>query len=81
MCWASSKIPGIGDTLNIGPGAGGQGSLTGVFQNRLHALGQRYLGKGKHSIGFGGSYSFTQLNIRDRRPTRARVASNDLGQF
>jgi hypothetical protein len=76
-----SKIPGIGDTLNIGPGAGGQGSLTGVFQNRLMPSGNAIWVKGKHSIGFGGSYSFTQLNIRDRRPGTGTVASNDFGQF
>jgi hypothetical protein len=76
-----SKIPGISDTLNIGPGAGGQGSLTGVFQNRLMPSGNAIWVKGKHSIGFGGSYSFTQLNIRDRRPGTGTVASNDYGQF
>jgi Carboxypeptidase regulatory-like domain len=76
-----SKIPGISDTLNIGPGAGGQGSLTGVFQNRLMPSGNAIWVKGKHSVGFGGSYSFTQLNIRDRRPGTGTVASNDYGQF
>ncbi len=76
-----SKVPGIGDTLNIGPGAGGQGSLTGVFQNRLQPSGNAIWVKGKHSIGFGGSYSFTQLNIRDRRPGTGTIASNDFGQF
>ncbi len=76
-----SKIAGISDTLNIGPGAGGQGSLTGVFQNRLMPSGNAIWVRGKHSIGFGGSYSFTQLNIRDRRPGTGTVASNDMGQF
>ncbi len=76
-----SKVPGIGDSLNIGPGAGGQGSLTGVFQNRLQPSGNAIWVKGKHSIGFGGSYSFTQLNIRDRRPGTGTIASNDFGQF
>jgi len=76
-----SKVPGISDTLNIGPGAGGQGSLTGVFQNRLQPSGNAIWVKGKHNIGFGGSYSFTQLNIRDRRPGTGTIASNDFGQF
>jgi Carboxypeptidase regulatory-like domain/TonB dependent receptor len=76
-----SKIPGIGDSLNIGASAGSQGSLTGVFQNRLQPSANAIWVKGKHSIGFGGSYSFTQLNIRDRRPGTGTVASNDLGQF
>jgi hypothetical protein len=77
----SSKIPGIGDSLNIGASAGSQGSLTGVFQNRLQPSANAIWVKGKHSIGFGGSYSFTQLNVRDRRPGTGTVASNDLGQF
>jgi hypothetical protein len=76
-----SKIPGIGDSLNIGAGATSQGSLTGVFQNRLMPSGNAIWVKGKHSIGFGSSYSFTQLNIRDRRPGTGTVASNDFGQF
>ncbi len=76
-----SKVPGIGDTLNIGPGAGGQGSLTGVFQNRLMPSGNAIWVHGKHSIGFGGAYSYTQLNIRDRRPGTGTIASNDFGQF
>jgi hypothetical protein len=76
-----SKIPGIGDSLNIGANATSQGSLTGVFQNRLMPSGNAIWVKGKHSIGFGSSYSFTQLNIRDRRPGTGTVASNDFGQF
>ena len=78
----NSKVPGIGDALNIGPGAGDQGSFTGVFQNRLQPSGNAIWVRGKHSIGFGGSYSYTQLNIRDRRTgIGSGVASADLGQF
>jgi Carboxypeptidase regulatory-like domain/TonB dependent receptor len=78
----SSKVSGESDSLNIGPGAGDQGSFTGVFQNRLQPSGNAIWVKGKHSIGFGGSYSFTQLNIRDRRTgIGSGVASADLGQF
>jgi Carboxypeptidase regulatory-like domain/TonB dependent receptor len=77
----NSKIPGISDTLNIGASAQSQGSLTGVFQNRLQPSGNAIWVHGKHSIGFGGSYSFTQLNIRDRRPGTGTIASNDFGQF
>jgi hypothetical protein len=77
----NSKIPGISDTLNIGSGAGAQGALTGVFQNRLMPSGNAIWVKGKHSIGFGGSYSYTQLNIRDRRPGTGTIASDDFGQF
>jgi hypothetical protein len=76
-----SKIQGVSDTLNIGPGASAQGSLTGVFQNRLQPSGNALWTKGKHTIGFGGSYSFTQLNTADRRAGIGSVASADFGQF
>jgi Carboxypeptidase regulatory-like domain/TonB dependent receptor len=76
-----SKVPGIGDSLNIGPNATSQGSNTGVFQNRLQPSANAIWVKGKHNIGFGGSYSFTQLNTIDRRPGTGTVASADLGQF
>jgi hypothetical protein len=76
-----SKVPGISDTLNIGPNATSQGSNTGVFQNRLQPSGNAIWTRGKHTIGFGGSYSFTQLNTIDRRPGTGSVASADLGQF
>ena len=42
-----SKIPGIGDSLNIGANATSQGSLTGVFQNRLMPSGNGIWVKGK----------------------------------
>ncbi len=77
----NQKIPGISDALNIGPSAGQTGSLTGVFQNRLQPSGNAILQLGKHSIGFGGSYSFTQLNTIDRRTGIGSVVSSDLGQF
>jgi len=77
----NQKIPGIPDTLNIGPSAGQTGSFTGVFQNRLQPSGNAIWQLGKHSIGFGGSYSFTQLNTIDRRPGTGSVVSADLGQF
>jgi Carboxypeptidase regulatory-like domain/TonB dependent receptor len=76
-----SKITGISDTLNIGPGAGQTGSFTGVFQNRLQPSGNAIWQLGKHSVGFGGSYSFTQLNTIDRRPGTGSAATDDLGQF
>ena len=60
-------MPGTSDTLNIGPNATSQGSNTGVFQNRLQPSGNAIWTRGKHTIGFGGSYSFTQLNTSDHR--------------
>ena len=62
------KLPGApSDALNIGPNATSQGTNTGVFQNRLQPSGNAIWTRGKHAIGFGGSYSFTQLNTIDHR--------------
>jgi Carboxypeptidase regulatory-like domain/TonB dependent receptor len=76
-----SKVAGISDSLNIGPGASAQGSLTGVFQNRWQPSANALWTKGKHTIGFGASYSFTQLNTIDRRAGIGSVATADFGQF
>ncbi|HEY0795812.1 MAG TPA: carboxypeptidase regulatory-like domain-containing protein [Acidisarcina sp.] len=68
-------------TLDIGPGAGGQGSNTGVFQNRLMPSANAIWTLGRHSVTFGGSYAYTQLNTRDRRTGQGIVATADFGQF
>jgi len=68
-------------TLNIGPGSN-QGSLTGVFQNRLMPSGNAIWTLGKHTLAMGASWSHTQLNPRDRRPGVAGTTSSaDFGQF
>jgi hypothetical protein len=77
----SQKVDGIGDSLNIGPNATSQGSNTGVFQNRIEPSGNAIWSLGKHTVGFGGTYSYTQLNVRDRRTNTGSVASADFGQF
>ena len=77
----SNKPSGVNDTLNIGPNASGQGSNTGVFQNRLQPSGNAIWTLGKHTLGFGGSYSYTQLNTIDRRTGTGTIATADLSQF
>ena len=76
-----ANTPTTLQTLNIGPGSN-QGSLTGIFQNRLMPSGNATWIIGKHTLAFGGSWSHTQLNPRDRRPgTAGTTASADFGQF
>jgi hypothetical protein len=76
-----ANTPAGEQSLNIGPGSN-QGSLTGVFQNRLMPSANAIWTKGKHTASFGGSYAYTQLNNRDLRPGVAgTVASADFGQF
>ena len=75
------NTPTSQQTLNIGPGSN-QGSLTGVFQDRIMPSISAIWTKGNHTVAFGGSWSHTQLNPRDRRPGVAGTTSSaDFGQF
>jgi Carboxypeptidase regulatory-like domain/TonB dependent receptor len=73
-------LPGTG-ILNIGPNAEGQSSNTGVFQNRFQPSGSAIWSLGRHTLSFGGSYSYTQLNTIDKRPGTGTVATDDLSAF
>ncbi len=67
--------------LNIGPNAEGQSTNTGMFQNRLAPSGNAIWILGKHTISFGASYTYTQLNTIDKRTGTGTVASDDFSQF
>ena len=67
--------------LNIGPNAEGQASNTGMFQNRLAPSGSAVWMLGKHTLSFGTSYTYTQLNTIDKRTGTGTIASDDLSQF
>lgn len=76
-----SNTPGSLQSLNIGPGSN-QGSLTGVFQERFMPSVAAIWTKSKHTVAFGGSWSYTQLNPRDMRPgTAGTISTADFGQF
>ena len=68
-------------SLSVGPNAEYQGANTGVFQNRIMPSGTAIWTKGRHSLAFGGSWSYTQLNLRDRRTGTGNVASPDFVTF
>jgi hypothetical protein len=67
--------------LNIGPNAEGQSANTGVFQNRLAPSGNAIWMLGKHTVSFGASYTYTQLNTIDNRTGKGTVATDDFSQF
>ena len=67
--------------LNIGPNAEGQAANTGVFQNRWSPSGNAIWILGKHTISFGASYSYTQLNTIDKRTGTGTIATDDFSQF
>ncbi|MGB6975646.1 MAG: TonB-dependent receptor [Terracidiphilus sp.] len=67
--------------LNIGPNAEGQAPNTGVFQNRLAPSGNAIWTLGEHTISFGASYGYTQLNTIDKRTGTGTVATDDFSQM
>jgi hypothetical protein len=73
---------GIGTgILNIGPNAEGQSSNTGAFQNRFEPAGNAIWTLGRHTISFGTTYSYTQLNTIDNRTNTGTVATDDLSAY
>src|SRR5882672_7383516 len=68
-------------TMNIGAGAASQGAFTGVFQNRFNPSANAIWTLGKHTITFGGSFAYTQLNTRDRRNQLGMIAAQDFTSF
>ena len=71
-------FPASNSILNIGPNAEGQASNTGAFQNRIMPSGDAVWTLGKHTVSFGGSYSYTQLNTIDHRTGNGTIATSDL---
>jgi hypothetical protein len=77
-----NNMAGVTDaTLNIGTGGQSQSAFTGVFQNRLMPSANAIWSLGRHTLTFGGSYAYTQLNTRDRRNNKGQIASADFAQF
>jgi len=72
-------VPNAG--MNIGGGANSQGAFTGVFQNRFMPSANAIWIHGKHTVTFGGSWAYTQLNTRDERTDKGVIAFADFSQF
>jgi hypothetical protein len=66
---------------NIGSGSNSQSAFTGVFQNRFMPSANAIWTHGRHTVTFGGSFSYTQLNTRDQRTGKGVIAFNDFSQF
>jgi hypothetical protein len=66
---------------NIGSGSNSQSAFTGVFQNRFMPSANAIWTLGRHTITFGGSFSYTQLNTRDQRTNKGVIAFADFSQF
>jgi len=78
----SNQPSGVSEAvLNIGPNAEGQSANTGVFQNRLAPSANAIWTLGRHTVTFGASYSYTQLNTIDKRTGTGTVATDDFSQM
>jgi Carboxypeptidase regulatory-like domain len=67
--------------LNIGSTAASQGAFTGIFQNRWMPSVNAVWNHGKHTLTFGGSFSYTQLNARDRRTNTGMIGFTNFANF
>ena len=56
----------------------GSRSNTGAFQNRSSLRADAVWTLGRHTVSFGASYSYTQLNTIDKRTGTGTVATDDL---
>jgi len=74
-------LPSYPYSMMIGSGGAGQGSFTGVFQNRFNPSANAIWTVGRHTITFGGSFAYTQMNTRDLRDQMGMMASEDFTQF
>ena len=77
----ADPAPVANAALTIGQGSASQGAFTGVFQNRFMPSANAIWTLGKHTITFGGSYSYTQLNTRDQRTNQGNIGIADFSQF
>jgi len=68
-------------TTTISDSANSQGAFTGVFQNRFMPSASAVWTKGKHTLTFGGSFSYTQLNMRDERTNKGMIGFTDFASF
>jgi hypothetical protein len=81
----SGSLPGL--TLSKFPYSGG-GSVTsgpnsafvdaGYFQNRWNPSTNLFYTVGKHSLAFGSSFNYTQLNIRNDRGGQGTLTTTNL---
>jgi hypothetical protein len=65
----------------IGSTAASQGAFTGIFQNRWMPSANAIWIRGKHTVTFGGSFSYTQLNARDERPNSGMIGFTNFDNF
>ena len=71
-------FPGSNSVMSIGPNSEGQAPNTGAFQNRIEPSADAVWTLGRHTVSFGASYSYTQLNTIDKRTGQGTIATSDF---
>ena len=81
ITWPGTVLPSYQPLLNFGAGALSLAAFTGVFQNRFNPSANAIWTFGRHTLTFGGSFEYTQLDTRDRRNQLGTIESQDINQF
>jgi len=81
IVFAGAAATSYSYSMNIGAGASSLGAFTGAFQNRFNPSANAIWTLGRHTVTFGGSYAYTQLNTRDERNQIGTIASPDFTSF
>jgi hypothetical protein len=81
ISWPGTILPSVNPLFNIGSGGESMGAFVGVFQNRFNPSANAIWTLGRHTITFGGSFAYTQLNTRDRRNELGMITSQSINQF
>lgn len=80
--FAPNNVGGVFNAaMNFGGSAAAQAAFTGVFQNRIMPSANATWMLGRHTVNFGGNYSYTQLNTRDDRAGYGMIGFFDFSQF
>ncbi len=78
---ASPIFPSYPYSTLIGSGSAGQGAYTGVFQSRFNPSANAIWTLGRHTVTFGGSFAYTQMNTKDLRDQMGMIAAQDFDTF
>ena len=81
ITWPGTVLPSYQPLFNVGAGALSLAAFTGVFQNRFNPSANAVWTAGRHTITFGGSFEYTQLDTRDRRNELGTIEAQDINQF
>jgi hypothetical protein len=68
-----------GNQLSVGPST--NFANAGIFQNQFEGSSKYNWVLGRHTLSFGGTYDYTQLNVKNRENNAAILNFNDFADF